>query len=1150
MRAKLTRFMLLFALWLSAAAVLQAQTVTSTLTGSVADSSGATVANAEVTATQLATGAKRSVQTNDQGDFVIGSLQPGAYTLSVTAAGFKTLQRTGIVLSSAETLPVGRLSLEIGVVTDQVTVVAEGVAVQTSSSERAGVITTGQLENLLTKGRNPMSLLGLMPGVVDRGGIGDQERIDRNFDISVQGNRRNANTVTVDGMPANPIGNNFNSTIVLGQDAVAEVKVLLTNYPAEYGRSSGATVNFITKSGSKQFHGLGSYFKRHEQFNANNFFNNRLGQPRPRYRYNTWNYNVGGPIPIPRINANRDKLFFFWSQEFWPLRVPRPVAQLTVPSMLERRGDFTQSLDLNNRLIVVRDPTTGQPLPGNALPQTLLNASGLALLKAFPEPNFLDRGISAGRYNYVFQAENETPIRMENARIDYQIRPTHTLAFTFASFLDRQTGSVGILTAGATNWPQMEKTYRLHGQGYILRYTGVLTPSLINETSFGWTRRPEGNSATDEAIRRNQRATVGFTAGQLNPGVNPLGLIPNATFGGVQNPANLFMEGRFPFYQMLQAFNLTNNVTKTMASHTFKFGVMIERNYQGALSDANYYGNFVFTPNVNNPADTNYAYSNAATGVFSSYTEALQRVINSYRQHAVEWFAQDLWKVNKRLTLEYGVRFHALQPIFMRSDRLTAFDPGLFNRQQQVQLVQPVRVNNQRVGRHPVTGQIYPATLIGAIAPGTGNPVNGMAIAGQNGIPRGFVDGYGVLFGPRIGFALDVFGNGKTALRGGAGMFYNRPNMSENYLRFAAQPPLTDNPTIFFGNLSTLTSSAGFVFPQNVNGMDLSDRVPRVVNYSLSVQQNVGFNTVVDLGYVGSIGRNQMWLRNINPVPTGANFVPANADPSNPATPLPNSFLRPLLGYNDIFMSEPASSSNYHSLQMTARRRFARSVQFGFAWTWSKSMTYSDFDANAVSVLASPRYWNYGLSSFDRTHMVRVDWTWELPKAKTAYRALNYALNDWQLSGITSMISGEPLGVSWTNVTAIDITGTASQGARVDVTGNAVLPKSQRTFSRNFATDVFRRPAVGTFGNSATTQIRGPGINNWDIVLMKNLPIREQLRMQFRVEAYNAFNHTQFATLDTAARFDNAGAQVNSRLGEFLSARSPRIMQMALRLYF
>ncbi|MCL4782502.1 MAG: carboxypeptidase regulatory-like domain-containing protein [Bryobacterales bacterium] len=1150
MRNRVSQLLAMGALAVLFVISLRAQTVTGTITGTVADQTGATISGATVKVEQSATGTQRTVQTNDVGNFLVGSLQPGVYTMTVTSPGFKTLQRTNIVLASAETLAVPRLTLEIGAVTDQVTVEAEGVAVQVASSERAGVITTGQLENLMTKGRNPMSLLSLLPGVVDRQSIGNQERVDRNFDISVQGNRRNANTVTVDGMPVNPMGNNFNSVVMVGQDAIAEVKVLLSNYPAEYGRSSGATVNFITKSGAKEFHGLVSYFKRHEQFNANDFFNNRLSRAKPRYRYNTWNYNIGGPVILPGVNKNRDKLFFFWSQEFWPLRVPQPIAQITVPTLLERQGNFTQSIDLNGKLIPIKDPDTRQVFPGNVVPVSRLDASGLSLLKMFPEPNFTDRTVSGGRYNYVFQVENETPIRMENARIDYNLTPSHSLAFTIASFLDKQTGPVGILTSGSTNWPQLEKTYRLHGQGYILRYTGVLSPTLINETSFGWTRRPEGNSAPDSEIQRNLRSTIGFTAGQLNPAVNPLGLIPNATFGGIQNAANLFMEGRFPFYQRLHAFNLTNNVTKMLGSHTFKAGIMIERNYQGALGNGNYAGNFVFTPSSNNPIDTGYAYSNAAMGVYNSYTEASARIINSFRQHAVEWFAQDLWRATSRLTLEYGMRFHLLQPIFMRSNELSSFDLGTYDPAQAVQLIRPVRINNQRVGQHPVTGQILPITLIGAIASGTGDVANGMNVAGKGGTPRGLIPGYGVQFGPRFGFALDVFGNGRTAVRGGIGIFYGRPNMSENYLRFAGQQPWVENPTLYFGTLKTLTTSAGSIFPQNANGMDQSDRVPRVMNYSFSVQHNVGWNTVVDLGYVGSLARNQMWLRNVNPIPLGANFDPANADPSNPSTPLSSPFLRPITGYNDILMSEPASSSNYHSLQVTARRRFAQSVQFGLAWTWSKSMTYSNFDNNAVSALASPRYWNYGLSLFDRTHAVKLDWTWDLPKASTGNSVADYALNHWQLSGITSFISGEPLGITFTTVNSLDITGSASQGARVDVTGSAVLPKSERTFSRNFRTEVFQLPARGTLGNSAPTQIRGPGINNWDMVLTKELPIHEQFRMQFRLEAYNAFNHTQFATLDTAARFDAAGKQVNARFGEFLSSRPPRTLQFALRFMF
>lgn len=1136
-----------------------AQTITGSIVGTVLDASGAAVANAEVAVLQEATGLKRSVRTDERGDFNIGSLQPGAYDLTVTATGFKTLLRRQVMLSAAETLPVGKLAMEIGQMAEQVTITEQGAPVQVASSERAGVITGAQLENLMVKGRNAMSLLSLMPGVVDNQGIGNQERIDRNFDIYVQGNRRNANSVTVDGMVVNPMGNNFNSVVVLSQDAIAEVNVLLSNYTAEYGRSSGAAVNFVTKSGTKDFHGLGSYFKRHEQFNANDFFNNRLGRAKPRYRYNTWNYNVGGPIWLPEkvfgplggFNESKDKLFFFWSQEYWPLVVPQPITQLTVPTELERRGDFSQSFDVNGRLIPIIDPNTRAAFPGNIIPANRIDPSGQALLDVFPQANFFDRTISRGNYNYVYQTENQTPIRMENLRVDYRLTANHSFSFTLASFLDRQTGAVGILTAGATNWPQLAKTYQLHGQGYILRYSGVLSPTLINETSFGFTRRPEGNSATDDEIARNQRATIGYNAAQFNPAANPLGLIPNATFGGVLNPANLFQEGRFPFRQVLNAFNLTNKITKTIATHTLKAGVIFERNYQGSNADGNFAGSFSFARDVNNPLDTGYAYANALLGVFSTYTEPSARTLLKFRQHSYEWFVQDAWKATRRLTLDLGVRFQYLQPIYTANDQLSTFAPELFNAARQVQLIRPARVNNQRVGVHPVTGQTYPAALIGAVAPGTGDPTNGIAVADGNGYPRSLHDGYGLLYAPRVGFALDVFGDGKTAVRGGFGVFYNRPNFSDNYLRFSGQLPFVSNPTVYFGTIAGLLNSAGAVFPQNLNAFDRQGPMPSTMNFSLSVQRDVGWNTVVDVGYVGSLGRHQFWLRNLNPIPFDANFNPANADPSNPATPLTAPFLRPLQGFNDILLSEPASSSNYHSLQVTARRRFTNNVQFGAAWTWSKAMTFNDFDNAAVSPLVPVRVWNYGLASFDRTHILKIDWLWNLPKAPVGNRLLKAALHNWQWSGIASFVSGAPVGVGLTTVTAYDFTGTASQGARPAITGDAVLPKSERTFSRNFRTEVYKLPARGTFGNAAPTQFRGPGINNWDMSLFKDFPLHEQVRLQFRWELYNAFNHTQFSAVDATARFDvTTGNQVNTRFGEFISSRSPRIMQLALRLYF
>ena len=266
--------------------------------------------------------------------------------------------------------------------------------------------------------------------------------------------------------------------------------------------------------------------------------------------------------------------------------------------------------------------------------------------------------------------------------------------------------------------------------------------------------------------------------------------------------------------------------------------------------------------------------------------------------------------------------------------------------------------------------------------------------------------------------------------------------------------------------------------------------------------------------------------------------------------PLPPAFLRSYVGYNEVNIREWASSSNYHSLQVTVNRRFTRGVQMGGAWTWSKSMDYNSSDLNSISSLVPVRIWNYGLSDFDRTHVAKFNYLWDVPPPRSTALPMRLAFQGWQVSGITSFVSGAPTAVGYSLVNAVDITGSPSQGSRVNVVAPPVLDKSDRTFSRNFNTDAFRAPAVGTVGNSARYDMRGPGINNWDVAVFKNFTLREPLRMQFRWETYNTFNHTQFSAFDTTARFDAQGRQVNARFGEFTTARLPRQMQFALRFFF
>jgi hypothetical protein len=427
-----------------------------------------------------------------------------------------------------------------------------------------------------------------------------------------------------------------------------------------------------------------------------------------------------------------------------------------------------------------------------------------------------------------------------------------------------------------------------------------------------------------------------------------------------------------------------------------------------------------------------------------------------------------------------------------------------------------------------------------------------MVVAAQDhAYPRGLVNGRGVQSAPRVGFAYDPFGKGNTAIRGGFGVFYHRNKLEQTLSTgFATQTPIVRTPVLYYGTLSNLLSSTGFLFPQSVMAIDRAGQIPSVMNFSLSVQRNVGFGTVLEAAYVGSLGRHLLWRRNLNAIPYGTNFKQSSADPSNPQKPLASAFLRPLIGYENINQIESASSSNYHSLQVSANRRFARGVQFAAAWTWSKAMDFNSSGTGSVTSLLDIHMWNYGLSTNDRTHVLTFNWLWDIPKTRWNSMPARMILHGWRASSITSFISGSPVSVNFSTTSAADISGSPTDSPRINVISNPVLPKSERTFSRFFRTDAFQLPAIGTFGNASKTVIRGPGINNWDVALFKNLFVGEPARLEFRCEMYNAFNHTQFSSVNISARFDTQGRQVNAQFGELTAARNPRQVQLALRFYF
>jgi hypothetical protein len=1134
--------------WLFCVPFLSAQTITGSIVGSVQDPGQLAVSGAVVKVVQVSTGAEREARTDQHGDFVLSGLYAGEYTLTVKADGFVLLERRGIMLSASERLSVGTQALKIGSITEHIIVTAQGATVQTASAERSGIITSNQVSNILIRGRNIMSLLQLLPGVVD---TQDSSSLNREWSLYVNGSRANTNNLTLDGMSLNNVGHNSGHLVHVGQDTIAEVKILLSNYQAEYGLMSGANVTMVSKSGARDFHGLFSYFKRHEQFDANNFFDNRLGTSKARSRYNTYNYNIGGPAYIPgKLNTNREKLFFFWSQEFWPTKVPQTTYQRTVPTGLERAGDFSQSLDLNGKLRAVKDPLNGgAPFPGNVVPANRISADGQALLNMFPTPNFTNRDVSGGRYNYVFQTDNRRSMSPNLLRLDYNLDSSNQISVTSAGHTEDQEGSLGLNTSGAMNWPQMRKTYAVNTRTYQVRYQRIFSPTLINELSIGHLRLNGQDEYTEEELRRNQRDVVGYSAAQLYPNSNPLNLIPNTTFSDVSNAAILALEDRFPYSTKQYRLDLSNNLTKVSGSHTMKAGIFVDRVWSSPSLSSRFNGTVAFGQSSISPLDSGYGYSNAVLGNYTTYLQASSGGVLHVRSLNVEWFAQDNWKVTRRFTLDYGLRFSWIPPLTERDNRVSAFVSSLYNEAEAVRLIKPALVDGTRKGVDPLTGEVYPAAAIGAMVPGAGNFNNGLAVGGQNGYPKGLINDRGIHYSPRIGFAWDVFGKGRTAVRGGFGMFYNRQNFDTLLTGgYGSQQPTVLTPTVYYGTLAELSSSTGYVFPSTVRGLDRAGHVPTAMNFTFSVQQNVGFQTVLDMGYSGSLGRHLMWSRDDNAIPAGANFRAENKDYSG-AT-LSSAFLTPITGYGNILFREWASSSNYHALQVGVNRRYAHGVQFGASWTWSKALDFNDSDTTDISPIVPVRVWNYGLAGFDRTHVLKVNWVWDVPNTPSRNALVRGALNNWQVSGIASFVSGSPLGIGFSTTNSLDITGTASQGARIVVTGNPVLPKNERTFSRNFRTDVFERPAVGTFGNAAKTLIRGPGINNWDLAIFKNFPVRERLNFQFRWEMYNAFNHTQFSSLDTTARFDTAGNQINSNFGQFTAARNPRQMQFALRASF
>jgi hypothetical protein len=985
----------------------------------------------------------------------------------------------------------------------------------------------------------------VLPGVV---ADAETDVLGKNPAMTMQGVRNKYQTYSVDGSFMNDSGDQHQVYFPTNMEAISEVKVLMTNYQAEYGRSGGAIVNAVTKSGTQQFHGSAYVYKRHEQFNANGYFNNLNRLAKPRYRYATAGFTIGGPAYWPgKFNSNRGKLFFFFSSETLRGVSPQAIRQLTVPTELERAGNFSQTLELSGKAVVIRDPTTGDPFPGAVIPPVRLNTNGQKLLGVFPLPNQLDRSVTKGNYNYVFQESYFSPKQSNLFRID--LNATSKLRLFFRGMYWRE-GNQGYNVGGAaTTWDLIKSDARYDDNSGVFSGSYVLSPTLVQEFSVG---AHHSNEATDPLnwadMRRLDRAALGITLPQFYPQFNPYNMIPWASFGGVPSAASINIDSRYPKQGADTAFTFSYGLSKVWSTHTAKTGLYAER-LRGFLGHRGTFpGEFSFARDVNNPNDANWAYANAVLGNFTSYSESDARNGTQLRRGQVEWYVQDTWRVTRRFTLDYGMRFTTVVPPWSADGKAANWVPALYDPAQRVRFFEPAKnAQGVRVARNPLTGEFLPLVYLGAMVPGSGNPFNGTVLEGAAGFPKSFLKNRGIQWGPRLGFAYDVFGDGKTAIRGGGGIIYNNHPADS---RLTRNPPSQSTPFIYYGNMSNYIASQGVLFPSDFSAIAGSGELPTIYSLSMGVQRDIGYGTVVDAAYVGTLGRHLQAERNLNSIPYGARFLPQNQDPTT-GKALQDNFFRRYAGYAAMNYIENSTTSNYHSLQVQLNRRFSKGLQFGASWTWSKAMTYADGPGVTLASFVPVRIWNYGKAGYDRTHNLVLNWQWDVPKASRLRNTwmVRAAFDQWQISGFASFISGQPQGITMGQVDTTDITG-GGDGIRVIVLSDPILPRSQRTPQRYFNTDVFARPPVGTYGNAPIDVFRGPGINNWDLSILKFFSIKEKVRLQFRWEFYNAFNHTQFSGVDSSTRFDLSGNQTNTRLGAVTSARDPRRMQGSLRFIF
>lgn len=1135
--------------------------VLGTISGIVTDPSGAVIPGVQITITNIGTHQAFNSASNNSGFFTVPNMPSANYDVEASKAGFEKYSQQSLHLDPASSVQL-RITLQVGQITQTVNVKASNVHVQTNTAQVSRVISATYMQQLPANGRNFESMLALQPGVTGF----TFNKFEGTSTFASQCTRVNglsgeSNNILIDGAPSTRTRANGASVAQPSLNAVAEVNVVTNSYMPEYSRAAGGQVVVQMKSGSDQYHGDAFEYVRNDAFNARSFFSQTV----PKLTYNDFGFDIGGPV-IPK----KQKFYFFWTEEW--IRQATGNANLdTVPSALDRNGDFTNACVASpstcpvvpSYLNGVNGLTAGQPFPNDTVPQALWSVNGAAMAHLYQAPN--TAGSKNGEaQNFFYNYNSHLTQREDDIKADYNVSPTNHLSVTLRHF-DQTPPNPG---ASGADSQLLTQTTELRQRGASIDFTSTLSPTLLNDFTFGVNEDivhvlvPGGGPGGNGLDRSSLGINFPYILGAASKDV--AGKIPTVQISGYQSVSGL----PYPSGSTGHVYSLQDVITKITGNHTVKMGVTWEHDGEndhdqvrvtpGGGIGNNLNGQFTFAGS--NPNTTHSPYADALLGNFDNYSELGWRDYTPWYAFQFGTFAQDSWKVTPRLTVQGGLRWDYFQPYRSTWCNFAMFNPAFYSATQAVQVL-PNGQLAPGVG-NPYNGVAMPCTQLPASAVGHfavfGQPLNQGNLAAVNqqlrndgilkGLSPSIIQSQFKDFQPRLGIAYDPTGTGKWAIRAGGGIFYNHNTLSDVTL-MGGLPPFQLATEVFASprtyNAATPTSgpadepggTPGALLPIPMTGQDLLNKTPVVYQWSLSVEHMFNNNTMVNVGYVADQARNLPFNSDLNQPVIGTLTNPANKGINAAA-------LRPYLGIGGAEATLQNGSSGYNSLQVSLQRNVANGLSAGVAYTYSKTLDLGDDIYSVATDTYDPNY-NWGPAGFSRTNVLIFTYVYTLPFMKNASGLVGNALGGWELAGDVALESGNPQSI----------------GASGDVLGNGVnliggpeyaqlasgcAYAGNRSFTQFFNTACFSQPSgaeLGTLtGKASKGLIVGPGFDNWDLSLLKSGKITERVGYQFRADFFNILNRTSFSGIGTGVTSGN--------FGFITGASDPRNIQLGLDLKF